>query len=118
MGVRDLNTYRGSGSGGGSAVRGREFNTPSGARVRDLNTTPGAGLGTSRGAYRNRGIERHHSWRGDRRHHRRVFRSGIYVDPYASYAYTDRCHRHVRGARVLRHCHPYAVRWHHHGRWR
>jgi hypothetical protein len=130
--------------GGGSAFRGRDFNTPAGVRVRDLNTTPGAGLGDSRRGFRDRSdfrdrsafrdrrdfrrfdsdrrfvdrrIERRHVFRGDRFRHRRVFRDGVWVYPYTSYAYTGRCHRHYRGIRVLRHCHPYAYRWHHHGRW-
>jgi hypothetical protein len=64
-----------------------------------------------------RRIDRRHAWRGDRWRHRRVFRDGIWVYPYTSYAYSGRCHRHFRGARVLRHCHLYSYRWHHHGRW-
>jgi len=162
--VRDLNKGGGGGgggrSGGGDGVYtggrggdgvyrggggGRTFNTPAGVQVRDLNRTPGAGLGDSRRAFRDRSdfrdrsafrdrrdvrrfdgdrrfvdrrIDRRHSWRDDRRRHRRVFRNGIYVYPYSSYAYSDACHRHHRGVRVLRHCHVYDYARHRHGGWR
>ena len=47
-----------------------------------------------------------HGWRG------RGYETGIYVDAGRS------CHRHHRGYRVMRHCHPYGYRWHRHGPWR
>jgi hypothetical protein len=123
--------YRGGGGG-------RTFNTP-GGQVRDLNRTPGAGLGDSRGSFRSRDVrrsdnvrrfdndrsfndrrfvDRRHGSRHDRWRHRHTFRGGIYVDPYASYAYDNACHRHYRGVRVLRHCHPYDYARHRHGGWR
>jgi len=89
--------------------------------VRDLNRTPGVGLGNSR-AYRgdrsfDRRVDRRRDWRGDRSRHRRVYRDGFYVYPYAGYAYAGPCHRHFRGARVMRHCHDFVTR-HRHGGWR
>jgi hypothetical protein len=134
--VRDLNTGGGGGGGGAAKVQGggggRTFNTP-GGRVRDLNRTPGAGLGDSRGSFRGRDVrrfdnnrsfgdrrhvDRRHGYRHDRWRHRRGFSGGIYVNPYSSYAYDNACHRHYRGPRLLRHCHPYDYRRHRHGRWR
>jgi hypothetical protein len=115
--------YRGGGrsAGGDGVYRGGGFRSGGGDGV-----YRGGGF-RDRSAYRSfdgdrrfvdRRIDRRHAWRGDRWRHRRAFRGGIYVYPYTSYGYhRGACHRHFRGARMLRHCHPYAYRLHRHGRW-
>jgi hypothetical protein len=131
--VRDLNRTPGAGLGDSrGSFRSRDVrrfdSDRSSFRDRSVVRDRDRGSFSDRRAFRDRSFDRdrrfvdrrfdrRHAWRGDRWRHRRVYRDGIYVYPYSGYAYAGRCHRHYRGARVLRHCHPYASRWHRHGRW-
>jgi hypothetical protein len=69
-----------------------------------------------RGDVRVRDVRRGDRWRY---RSRPAWRSRYYVAPAIVYGVgRGWCHRHYRGSRVLRHCHPYRYRWHRHGPWR